>query len=71
MGLTEILEQLPTLSHEERKLIVGRALQLNWNETEREAIEISEACAVQCFQMLDDLEAGDDAKNPTRRGLDH
>lgn len=67
MSSTEILGLLPKLSHEERKKIINRALELNWDEAEREAIEMAEACALQSFQMMDQLEAVDEAKKNAAR----
>lgn len=59
MSATQILEELSNLNHEERRRIVDRALELNWTESEREAIEWTEACTLQAFQMMDALEAAD------------
>ncbi len=69
MSSREILEELPKLSPEDRKEIIHRALELNWDEAEREAIEWAEACTLEGFQMMDRLEAETEAKNAARRGL--
>jgi len=66
MSATEILELLPKLSPTERKEIIHRALELNWDEAAREAAELAEACTLQSFQMMDALEAADEAKNAAR-----
>jgi hypothetical protein len=70
MSSREILEELPKLSPEDRKRIVHRALELNWTEAEREAVEFAEACALEAFQMMDRLEAEAETKDASRRSLD-
>jgi hypothetical protein len=70
MSSREILEELPKLSAEDRKRIVHRALELNWSDAEREAVEFAEACALEAFQMMDRLEAEAGTKDIPRRSLD-
>ena len=67
MSARQILEELPKLSHDERKDIARLAMELNWDEAERDAVECAEACALESFKVMDELEAADDErKNPAR-----
>jgi heme oxygenase len=63
MSATQIMAELPKLTREERKQIIEEAMDLNYDAAEREAVEWAEACAAASFQMLDEMEAADAAKN--------
>ncbi len=57
MSLTEILDELPRLTHEERRLLCRRALGID------EADEVSslEVAALEGFALLDRMESEDEA----------
>jgi hypothetical protein len=55
MSSREILEELPKLNRDQRKEIIQRALELNWDQADREEIAICEAIALESFQMMDRL----------------
>ena len=59
MSATEIIAELPKLTHEERRAICQRILAL---ESDQEALELNRQAAVQGFQMLDQMEADDKAR---------
>ena len=64
MSLTEILDELPRLTHEERRMLCRRALAL---DTEAAAeIAVAERAADDGFAMLDRMEAEDDARGKGR-----
>ena len=62
MSLTEILDALPRLTHDERRLLCRRALALD----EAEEVAAVEHTAAEGFALLDRLEAEDAARGPGR-----
>ena len=58
MSLTEILEALPRLTHEERRLLCHRALAID----EAEDVAVLEHAAAEGFALLDRMEAEDVAR---------
>jgi hypothetical protein len=58
MSLTEILEELPRLTHEERRLLCRRALAVD----EAEEVATLEHTAAEGFALLDRMEAEDDTR---------
>ena len=58
MSLTEILDELPRLTHEERRLLCRRALALD----EADDVAVIEHTAAEGFAVLDRMEAEDDAR---------
>jgi len=58
MSLTEILEELPHLTHEERRLLCRRALAVD----EAEEVTALEQTAAEGFALLDRMEAEDAAR---------
>jgi hypothetical protein len=64
MSLTEILDELPRMTHEERRLLCRRALAL---DTEAAAeIAVAEHAADDGFAQLDRMEAEDEVRGQTR-----
>jgi len=59
MSLSEILEELPSLSHQERRELCRRVLEL---EPESEDIALCDHVAREGFAMLDRMEAEDEAR---------
>jgi uncharacterized protein YoaH (UPF0181 family) len=59
MSSSEILEQLPKLTHEERRAICEKILSL---EADQEALEMPRQGAIAGFQTLDRMEAEDEGK---------
>jgi hypothetical protein len=59
MSLSEIIDTLPTLSHQERRELCRRVLEL---ESESEDIALCDHVAREGFAMLDRLEAEDAAR---------
>ena len=57
MSLTEILDALPSLTHEERRLLCRRALAVD----EAEEVATLEISALEGFALLDRMEAEDAA----------
>ena len=62
MSKTEILQEIPKLSHEERREIVRLIFQM---EQEAEVLADCDRLALERFKMLDALEA-EDEKNASR-----
>ncbi len=62
MSTSEILIELPKLSHAERRAILYRLMEL---DQDGDILEENRRQAVEAFQMLDALEA-EDAENETR-----
>ena len=60
MSLTEILDELPRLTHEERRLLARRALA----EDEAGEVAAAEQAAAEGFALLDRMEAEDAARGP-------
>jgi hypothetical protein len=58
MSLAEILDALPHLTHEERRLLCRRALAID----EADDVAVLEQTAAEGFAMLDRLEAEDSAR---------
>jgi hypothetical protein len=59
MSSSEILAQLPKLTHEERRAICEKILSL---EADQEALAVSQKSAIIGFQVLDRMEAEDEGK---------
>jgi hypothetical protein len=55
MSLSDILDQLPSLTHEERRLLCRRALAID----EAEEVAVLEHTAAEGFALLDRMEAED------------
>jgi hypothetical protein len=64
MSAAQILEELPKLTRHERKQIMELAWSLN--VTDEPELEWANACAVEGFQMLDKMEAEDEALRKAR-----
>ena len=62
MSLAEILDELPRLTHEERRLLCRRALAVD----EAEDVAAIEHAAAEGFAMLDRMEAEDAARGQGR-----
>lgn len=62
MSLTEILDELPRLTHEERRQLCRRALAID----EAEDVATLEHTAAEGFALLDRMEAKDDARGESR-----
>jgi hypothetical protein len=62
MSLAEILEELPRLTHEERRLLCRRALEVD----EAEDVAAMEHTAAEGFALLDRMEAEDAARGQGR-----
>jgi len=58
MSLTEILDELPRLTHEERRLLCRRALAID----EADDVTALEHTAAEGFALLDRMEAEDSAR---------
>jgi hypothetical protein len=63
MSSSEIMAELPKLTHEERRAICEKILSL---EADQEVLESSRQAAVAGFQMLDGMEAEDERERPAR-----
>ncbi len=59
MSLSEIIEELPSLSHQERRELCRRVLEL---EPESEDIALCDHVAREGFAMLDRMEAEGEAR---------
>ncbi len=57
------MAELPRLTHEERRAICQRILAL---EADQEALESSRQAAISGFQLLDQMEAEDEARRQAR-----
>lgn len=62
MSLAEILDELPRLTHEERRQLCRRALAID----EAEDVASLENTAAEGFALLDRREAEDDARGESR-----
>jgi hypothetical protein len=62
LSLGEILDELPRLTHEERRLLCRRALAVD----EAEDVAAMEHTAAEGFTLLDRLEAEDAARGQSR-----
>jgi hypothetical protein len=62
MSLHDILDELPRLTHEERRLLCRRALAVE----ESDDLAAAEHTAAEGFAMLDRMEAEDAARGPSR-----
>jgi hypothetical protein len=62
MSLIEILDALPHLTHEERRLLCRRALAID----EAEDVAALEQTAVEGFALLDRMEAEDTARGESK-----
>lgn len=60
MSLTEIIEALPALSHQERRELCRRVLEL---ESESEDVALCDHVAREGFAVLDRMEAEDAARD--------
>jgi hypothetical protein len=58
MSLTEILDELPRLTHEQRRLLCRRAIAID----EADEVAVLEHAAAESFAMLDRMEAEDSAR---------
>jgi hypothetical protein len=63
MSSADIIAELPKLTHEERRAICQQILAL---EADQEALALSHQAAVAGFQMLDQMEAEDEARRTAR-----
>jgi hypothetical protein len=63
MSSSEIVAELPRLTHEERRLICQKILAL---EADQDALESARQSAALGFQMLDQMEAEDEARRQAR-----
>lgn len=64
MSLAEILNELPRLTHEERRLLCRRALEIDASMAAE--VAVAESSAAYGFQQLDRLEAEDEARGTGR-----
>jgi transcription elongation GreA/GreB family factor len=63
MSSSEIVAELPRLTHEERRLICQKIMAL---EADQDALETARQAAALGFQMLDQMEAEDEARRQAR-----
>ena len=63
MSSSEILAELPKLTHEERRAICQGILAL---EADQEALDAGRQAAALAFQMLDREESEDETRRPAR-----
>jgi hypothetical protein len=63
MSSSDIIAELPRLTHEERRAICQRILAL---EADQEALATSQQAAVAGFQILDQMESDDEARRTAR-----
>jgi hypothetical protein len=63
MSSSEIMAELPRLTHDERRAICRKIVAL---EADQEALDSSRQAAVTGFQMLDQLEAEDEVRRTSR-----
>ncbi|HEV7405869.1 MAG TPA: hypothetical protein VGO11_23190 [Chthoniobacteraceae bacterium] len=59
MSIAQIFEELPKFNRKELREIADRALELSWDEAEREAMQIAAACCQEAALRLDAMEAAD------------
>lgn len=62
MSFAQVLEELPALSHAQRREISLRLFEIEAGEAESEDIAVCEHSATLGFAMLDAMEAEDSAK---------
>ena len=67
MSISEIIDELPKLSHSQRRELCQRIIDL---EQERADIEICDQLAVEAFSELDRMETGDSDRDQTSPWLD-
>lgn len=60
MSLTEIIEELPKLSHQERREICRRVIELE--ATEEQDVTLCDHTAREGFAVLEKMEAEDEAR---------
>lgn len=63
MSKAEILAEIPRLSHHERREIMRLIFEM---EQDAETLAECDRLALERFQMLDAMEAGDERKNASR-----
>jgi transcription elongation GreA/GreB family factor len=63
MSSSEIVAELARLTHEERRLICQKIMAL---EADQDALETARQAAALGFQMLDQMEAEDEARRQAR-----
>jgi hypothetical protein len=63
MSATEIIAELPKLTHEERRVICQHILAL---EADPEVLESGRQAAIAGFKLLDQMEAEDEAGRASR-----
>jgi hypothetical protein len=63
MSSTEIIAELPKLTHEERRAICQHILAL---EADQEALQSAHKSAIAGFQLLDQMETEDEAGRSSR-----
>ncbi len=63
MSTSEIMAELPRLTHEERRDICRQIVAL---EAEQEALDSCRQAAITGFQLLDQLEADDERRRSAR-----
>jgi predicted nucleic acid-binding protein len=61
MSVPQILEELPKFNRKELREIAMRAMELSWDEAEREAMEVADACCLESAKRLDAMETADEA----------
>lgn len=62
MSFSQVLEELPALSRQERKELALRLFELDSSEAERDDMAVCEHSAALGFAMLEALETEDTAK---------
>ncbi len=65
VSLTEIIEELPRLSHQERRELCRRVIDL---ESEQEDMMLCDHIAREGFAMLDRMEAGEESNGQSVAG---
>jgi len=63
MSSSEIIAELPKLTHEERRAICQSILAL---EADQEALESNRQAAIVGFRILDQMESDDEARRSSR-----
>jgi hypothetical protein len=63
MSTSEIIAELPRLTHEERRAICQKIVAL---EADQEALDSCLQAAITGFQLLDQMEAEDEKRRETR-----
>ncbi len=62
MSSSEIIAELPRLTHEERRAICQKIVAL---EADQEALDSCRQAAISGFQLLDQMEAADEERRAT------